>query len=409
MAEEPKQHQATNLRSLFLWFSLGHCANDFAPGAVWILAPAIAVALNLSPGELGLLITIHAVGASLAYLPAGVLADHVARRGRLLQVTFFWVAIGYALASLAPGFWSIAILMAIAGLGDAAWHPIATSVLVRLRPDRRAEALGVHALGGTLAEVLAPLAMGLLLASFDWRTALLAAAIPALLMGLAFQFVVRRIPAMPTNRPSYADFRALALLWLRPLGLRIVATISFYNMANIAILAMMPLYLQSVHNFSSQATGIAFAAMIFLGALAQPIVGRAADRTGRKPVIVVGSFLAAAAVFLVGLLDHNMVVALAGLLVAVMTLTAIRSALIAAAVDYAKEREGTTLGLAFSLLDGVGALGAWLAGLAGNVDLAFAFLLAAVLAVVSGLLALTLSFETVAPSPITASSTGDAR
>ena len=39
-------------------------------------------------------------------------------------------------------------------MGDAAWHPIATGILVRQMPKQRGQALGVHAAGGTLAEVL---------------------------------------------------------------------------------------------------------------------------------------------------------------------------------------------------------------------------------------------------------------
>jgi len=43
-------------------FAIGHLANDWPPSAIWILAPAIALALNLSPSELGLLITVHSHG-----------------------------------------------------------------------------------------------------------------------------------------------------------------------------------------------------------------------------------------------------------------------------------------------------------------------------------------------------------
>jgi len=80
----------------------------------------------------------------MAPIPAGYLADHVSSRGRLLVLTFWWLAIGYGLAALAPGFWSLAMLLAIAGTGNAAWHPIATGVLTRDNKDGGARALGVH-------------------------------------------------------------------------------------------------------------------------------------------------------------------------------------------------------------------------------------------------------------------------
>ncbi|HEX9699755.1 MAG TPA: MFS transporter [Acidobacteriota bacterium] len=377
-------------RSLAIWFSLGHWANDCGPGAVWIIAPAIAVAMGLTPGELGLLIAIHSTGAALAYLPAGILADRIAVHGRLLLATFVWVSLGYAASALAPGYWSVAVMLAVAGLGDAAWHPIATGVLVRLRPDRRAEALGVHAIGGTLAEVTAPLAMGVLLGLFDWRGALLFAALPAALMAVAFIPVSRRVPQARGARLSAADLAALLRAWRRPAGLGIAATTAAYNMANMAILAMMPLYLQSAHRFRPAETGIAFSAMIFLGAVVQPAMGRLSDRVGRKPVILIGNLAAALAAFTVWLFGAQTAVALAGFAVAIMSLTAIRSAHLAAAVDYSGHREATTLGLTFALLDGVGALGAWLAGLAADFELALAFLLAAALSLAAGLISLPL-------------------
>ncbi len=364
-------------RSLFRWLSAGHWANDFGPGSVWIIAPAIAVAMGLTPGELGLLIAIQTTGGALAYLPAGVLADRIANHGRLLLATFVWVAIGYALASQAPGFWTVAIMLAVAGLGDAAWHPIASGVLVRLRPDRRAEALGIHAIGGTLAEVTAPLAIGFVLAVFDWRVALLCAALPAALMALAFTRVAGRVPRGAATRFSLADLGAHLWVWRRPRGLLTIGTISVYNMANMAILAMMPFYLQSVHGFDSGQVGLAFSIMILFGALLQPYTGRLSDRLGRRPVIVAGNIVAAGAALTVWLFGGDVVIALAGLGVALLALTAIRAAHLAAAVDYARGREGTTLGMAFSILDGVGALGAWLAGLAANQGVGFAFLLAA--------------------------------
>ena len=88
---------------LLLPFTIGHFANDWAPTAIWLIVPAVAVAMDLSPAEVGLLFTIHSTGSALAFLPAGVLADRVDNRGRLLQMTFWWVAAGYALAGRCQG------------------------------------------------------------------------------------------------------------------------------------------------------------------------------------------------------------------------------------------------------------------------------------------------------------------
>lgn len=374
MSDDTSRH-----RGLLAWFSLGHMANDWAPSTIWIVAPAVALAMDLSPAEVGLLITIVSVGSALGYFPAGLLADRVANRGRLLLGTFWWVAAGYLAASFAPGFWTLALMLAVAGLGDAAWHPIATGVLAQSQPTRRAHALGIHAMTGTFAEVLAPLSIGFLLVWFDWRVAMQISAIPAILMGIAFIRIADSVPRSPHHAISLADLRTLWNIWRVPRGLGVMAMVSVYNMALMAILAMTPLFLQRVHGLSLAQTGAVFSAMVLVGALFQPLVGRLSDATGRKPVFVVGTMAAGLACLAVAW-STTLGAAVLALIAAVAALYGIRSSVLASALEFGEQREATTLGLAFMLLDGVGALGAALAGAVGSLDLHYAFLLAAGLA-----------------------------
>ena len=367
--------------SFLFSFATGHLANDWAPAAVWLLAPAVAIAFDLSPAELGLLLTIHSAGAALAYVPAGLLADRVSNRGRLLVYTFWWVAAGYVLASFASDFWTLAILLAIAGLGDAAWHPIATGVLVQQSPKRRAHALGVHAMGGTLAEVLAPLSVGYLLAFVDWQTALRLSVTPPVLMGIAFVFVARRIPVSPQRGITRTDLASLWRVWRHPTGLRMVAMISTYNMALMGLLSMTPLFLQREHGYSTFAAGVVFSVMLLVGALVQPVVGRFSDRVGRKPVVVFGAAAAAVTTFVAFAVSKHAIAVVPALVVSTALLVGIRAAILAAAVEFVGQRESTTLGLVFALMDGVGALGALLAGLVGSVSLHYVFPLAGALAI----------------------------
>jgi len=381
-----------NKPALLLPFTFGHFANDCAPCAIWLIAPAVAIAMDLSPAEVGLLITIQSVGAAAAYLPAGVIADHVANRGRLLTATFWWVAIGFVAASLAPGFWTFAILLAIAGMGDAAWHPIATGILVREHTSRRAQVLGIHAMGGAFAEVLAPLAVGFLLAYVDWRVAMQLTVLPAVLMGLVFFRVARKIPPATRRRVTRTDIFEVWQTWKHPNGLKVIALLSAYNIALMALLSMTPLFLQTVHGLTPVETGLAFSAMILLGALAQPVIGRVSDLMGRRTTILASNAIAAVAA--VGVWSGvSLTATITLLVVSIGVLVAIRSALLAAAIEHAGSREGTTLGISFSLMDGVGAMGAVLAGVVGNIDLAYAYLLAAGLSITAVVIGLRVRFE----------------
>lgn len=373
-------------RRLLAWFSLGHLANDWAPSTIWIVAPAIAAAMDLSPAEVGLLITIVHFGAALGYLPAGVLADRVANRGRLLLGTFWWVAAGYLAASFAPGFWTLALMLAIAGIGDAAWHPIATGVLAQSLPTQRAHALGIHAMTGTFAEVLAPLGIGFLLVWFDWRVAMQISTVPAILMGIAFFRIANYVPQSPHHAISLTDLRALWNIWRVPRGLGVITMVSVYNMSLLAILAMTPLFLQRVHGLSLVQAGAVFSSMVLAGALVQPLVGRLSDATGRKPVFIAGTVAAGLACLAVAW-SATLGAAILALIAAVAALYGIRSSVLASAIEFGERREATTLGLAFMLLDGVGALGSALAGAVGSLDLHYPFLLAAGMAGVAAVVA----------------------
>ena len=118
MATTIRSEPTSKRSSLLAVFAFGHFSNDLAPVGMILIIPAFGAALGLSPIEIGLLFTLHTAGAAIAYLPAGIAADRVANRGRLLLATFFWVGLGYLAASQADGFWAFAILIAIAGAGE---------------------------------------------------------------------------------------------------------------------------------------------------------------------------------------------------------------------------------------------------------------------------------------------------
>lgn len=283
-------------RSLTAWFAAGHFAIDWPIAGLWLIVPTAGLHMDLSPAEVGLLFTLFSVGGALAYVPAGLLADRVSNRGRLLVGTFFWVVLGYALAALAPGFWSLAILLALAGMGNAAWHPIATGILTSTNKATSARALGMHAVGGSFAEVFAPLSVGLLLSTIDWRGALALSVLPTALVGVCFFWVVRAVPVSNSPRINRKYLLLLLKAWRSQTGLRLVAMVSLYNMALIALLSMIPLYLEKIHTLSPGKIGIIFATILMVGALAQPWVGAISDKLGRMPVLATGSGLAALAI-----------------------------------------------------------------------------------------------------------------
>ena len=267
--------------------SLGHMTNDWVAGTIWLLAPAIAASMGLGPTEVGLILTINGIGAGLAYLPAGIIADRSRHPGYLMLFSFWWVAIGYWSATLVPGFWPITLLLAFGVMGDAFWHPVATGVLVKEMPQRRAQVLGIHAVGGSIgAEILGPLTTGFLLGYFDWQTSLQILLIPAVVMGFLFFPIARRIHSKTSQTVKTINLKGLVKHWMHRPGIALISIMILYNMALMAILGMTPLYLQNEYGLSPLYSGFVFAAMLLLGTAFQPIAGKYSDRNGRKPLIL---------------------------------------------------------------------------------------------------------------------------
>jgi MFS family permease len=268
-------------------------------------------------------------------------------------------------------------------MGDAFWHPVATGVLVKSMPDRRAQVLGIHAMGGSLgAEILGPISVGFLLGYFPWQTVLQIVVIPAVIMGMVFFWIAPRISVSHGNRISMAAFRKLIRAWSSPQGAAMVTMMVSYNMAFYGMLAMTPVILQQRYGMSPFISSAVFAGMLVLGTLCQPYIGKISDIAGRRKFIV-GAILAASLfAFAAGIfVDFSLFII--GLVGAASLFTAVRPVILAAAVEFSGKSESTTLGLVFAILDGVGALGALLAGFAGEINLSLAFILSGVLGLVS--------------------------
>ncbi len=385
MAVQSRQDQ----RFFLVFFPLGHMAVDWGGGAVLLLTPAMALAMDLSALQVGLLLTAMELGAGIAYAPAGLLGDRIHRRGLLLLASFWWVAIGYLAASFAPGYWSVVVLLTLAVAGVAAWHPVATGVMVQQMAERKAQVLGVHAIGGTLAHVFAPLSVGFLLTYMSWQSALRLSVLPPLLVGVVLLWWWRRIPPSQGERIGRADLREMWRAWRRPAGLSVAAMLVTYQMSFVALQAMTPLFLVREHDYSIGLTAVVFAAMLTGGALASPFIGRASDTAGRKRVAVValaGAGVAAAVAAFAG----GGLLLVGSLVVAGTIIVSVRSVMLAAAVDVTRGHESTALGVAFSIMDGVGALGALSAGAIGSSDLRLAIAFASAMAFVSLAVALAM-------------------
>ncbi|MDR7295369.1 MFS family permease [Pelomonas aquatica] len=152
------------------------------------LFPAFIQAFGLSYSELGLLVTTFFVISGAGQALAGFLVDRIGARPVLFAAlaSFFLASVA---AGLAQGFGGLMLAAALAGVGNAPFHPADFTILnKRVSQPRLGHAFSVHGISGNLGWALAPVfSLTILQATGNWRFAYLGTALVALaVMGLLF-------------------------------------------------------------------------------------------------------------------------------------------------------------------------------------------------------------------------------
>jgi MFS family permease len=160
---------------------LAHGTSHFFHMLLPPLFPAFMRDFGLSYAQLGLLMTLFFVVSGVGQALAGFLVDRVGARPVLLCALACFVVAALCAAG-AQGHGGLMAAAALAGLGNAAFHPADFTILNRrVSAPRLGHAFSVHGISGNLGWAVAPLFMvGISQASGSWRAACVAAALWAL-------------------------------------------------------------------------------------------------------------------------------------------------------------------------------------------------------------------------------------
>ena len=350
--------------------SLGHLAVDFTSGAVPALLPFFAAKFDLSYTATAVLMLAALVSSSLVQPLFGLWSD---ARGAiwLLPAGVALAGVGIASASMAPSYALVALLVFVAGIGIAAYHPEGAKFAAYASGRRRASGMSYFNIGGNSGYALAPILITPLVIWLGLEGGLL-----AMVPVVAFSLVLLRVlPALQRLVPSATgrrvavgedDPRAMFLLSL-VIGLRSVAWF--------ALLAFVPLWV--VANGGTEGEGgRELALMLVSGAVGTLVLGPVADRIGlRRTLLVTQTALPGLIVVYVavGGLVGTLALMLVGLsVVGTFGVTMVLGQL------YLPRRVGMASGLTIGLAMGIGGIAAVVLGaLADAIDLETALYVAA--------------------------------
>jgi len=342
--------------------SAAHMTEHLFNGVIAVILPLITASLGLSLAQAGALASARTLMAGVASFPSGFFADLASRRNVLLGLCISMIGFACFGLSTASTFPALLIFMALAGMGGGWFHPQSLAILSTRYQEKRAFALGVHDSSANLGEVIGPLAIGLLLVFFDWRTTLQIWAIPGLTIGLLYAlFGAEGDLAVPRGR----DYRRALLedVLKNKAVFGLVAVSTLRAMGQTALAAFLPLYL-SLHLKLAAGVAGAYMSVLFLFAgIAPAFVGWISDRFGHKLLIVVFSILSVVTIIAIPYLGSGLVLA-AGLGALGALLWALRPVIISAAMGAAPSHlTGSIVAVIFGANMGVSFLAPIMAGL----------------------------------------------
>ncbi|MDE2414866.1 MAG: MFS transporter [Comamonadaceae bacterium] len=162
---------------------LAHGTSHFFHMLLPPLFPFLIKDFGYSYSELGLLLSVFFVVSGTGQAMAGFLVDKVGARPVLFAALSSFAAAGLA-AATASGYAGLVLAAALAGLGNAPFHPVDFTILnKRVSPARLGHGFSVHGITGNLGWATAPVFMaGIATATGSWRMACLGAAGLALLV-----------------------------------------------------------------------------------------------------------------------------------------------------------------------------------------------------------------------------------
>ncbi len=162
---------------------LAHGSSHFFHMLLPPMFPWLIQAFGLSYSELGLLVSVFFIVSGTGQALGGFVVDRIGARPVL-----FGAMACFALAALAAagaqGYGGLMLAAALAGLGNAPFHPADFTILnKRVSQPRLGHAFSVHGISGNLGWALAPVFLaGIATATGSWRLAYVGAAVYALVV-----------------------------------------------------------------------------------------------------------------------------------------------------------------------------------------------------------------------------------
>jgi MFS transporter, FSR family, fosmidomycin resistance protein len=330
--------------------SASHVVDDIYQGCIPALLPFFVAERHYSYAAISGLTLAATVLSSVAQPLFGWWTDRAPRRW-MIAVGILTAASGVALAGLFHSYAVTWLVIALSGLGIAAFHPEAARAARQAAGDSN-RGMSVFALGGNVGFALGTLVATPVLLLIGLRGTVLLA-VPGALMAVLLLMRLNRTLDGPVGAPHVLRLPVGDDDW--PAFRRLTAVVVARSILFFGLTSFIALYFIHERGTSTAVGGAALTTFLAAGAVGTLLGGWLADRSGRVTTIRLG--LAVIPPALVGMLiAPNLAVAFP--LVALVGITTFMpfSVFVVLGQDYLPNRIGTASGVTVGLAVSVGGL-----------------------------------------------------
>ncbi|MFA0814920.1 MAG: MFS transporter [Anaerofustis sp.] len=364
--------------------SLAHLLNDFYSNYLPQLIPFLIAAYSgFTATKAAVLVSAFTVSSSLIQPVFGFYLDRQGKRW-LVHVGTLWMAVMLSLTGFVQSYALLVIISALAGLGTAAFHPQASTMVNVLSGDRKAVLLSAFVAFGNFGFAFSPLLLVPLFQAYGLHSTLVTV-IPGVIVAVLLLFFAPKDALLKGTHTPMKKVAASLKSASKELS-AIIGVIAIRSLAYTAMLTLLPLYLAS-QNVSNVAASHLVTIMLAAGAIGGVTGGFLSDLYGRK-LLIVGSLILATPLFFGFFLSSGWIstvfLALAG-----AALLSSFSVTVVAAQEAIPDNKALAAGLTMGFAGGIGGLAVIFIGRIADIwGLATAIVVIFLLPIVAGLLGL---------------------
>jgi MFS family permease len=278
----------------------------FDRNAMGNLAPFIAASLHLTNGQIGALSSGLSICWAISGFAIGTLSDALGRRKSVLIITVVIFSVCSLLSGLAPSFGVLLASRMLMGLAEGPILPIAQSLVVlESSESRRGFNMGVmQNLGSNLiGSFFGPVILTALAEYFSWRGAFFVAAVPGLICAALIWLYVREPARDATVAVAAAEPGTAVRERPTSAAATLVQAMGYRNMWICILLSVvmvpwmilgwtfLPTIYGTLRHLSHRETSWLVGALGISAAVFAFIVPGLSDRFGRKPILIVFTFI----------------------------------------------------------------------------------------------------------------------